>query len=314
MKRNIKNNKSYLIIIFLVISVFFTNSCSAAETANNFSSQTVLVGSTPGDSLIKSLLSIYSDQQIDFIRWELILNQAENDSKTYVLNIAFGESQPNTNGFKDGGEKLSFKGVYTVSKIQQRELYQLKSEKTPNIISLVKLNENLFHLLSPDNKLLVGNGGWSYTLNRKDASANSYAALPWLTVSLPVETAREVIFEGRTPCLDFAEQYNIKVGNDCIKLKWRLTLFRDSETNQPTTYVLKGTINRPIETKGKWTIIKPIENNSEAVIYQLDPDKPAESMYFWVGDENLLFFLDKEKRLFTGNSDFSFTLNRTKMK
>ncbi len=158
---------------------------------------------------------------------------------------------------------------------------------------------------------MVGNGGWSYTLNRKDALTNSSMVLPSRITFSPNDTAQQVIFDGRTPCLDFAKQYNLQVGNDCHKLKWKLTLFRDSKTNNPTTYALQ-TINRPNIIEGKWTIIKGIKTNSEAIIYQLDPDKPSESMSFWVGDENVLFFLDKENQLFTGNDDFSFTLNRRK--
>ncbi len=307
-----KHKKSYLIKTFLAACVLLTNSCSEASTANALSSKTILVGSTPGNSLIKSLLTISPDKQVDFIRWDLTLSKTENHSKTYVLNIVFGEGQPNTRGFKGGGEKLSLEGTYTVSKGQKGDIYELKNEKTLNTISLIKLNDNLFHLLTPDNKLMVGNGGWSYTLNRKDSLTNSSTVLPSRITSLPDDTTRQVIFEGRTPCFDFARQYNLQVGNDCHKLKWKLTLFRDSKTNNPTTYTLQTTLNRPNIIEGKWTIIKGTKTNSEAIIYQLDPDKPNESISFWVGDENVLFFLDKENQLFTGNSDFSFTLNRRK--
>ena len=305
---SMKHRKSYLINIFLAACVLFVNSCSGASTANVLSSKTVLVGSTPGDSLIKSLLTISPESRIDFIRWDLTLNEAENGSKTYVLNVVFGEGQPNTNGFKGGGEKLSFEGTYAISK----NIYELKNEKTSTKILLIKLNENLFHFLTPDNKLMVGNGGWSYTLSRKDSSANTSAVLPVWIASLPDDTAQQVIFDGRTPCLDFAGQYNLQVGNDCHKLKWKLTLFRDSKTNKPTTYALQTTLNRPKITEGNWTIIKGAKTNPEAIIYQLDPDKPDESISFLVGDENVLFFLDKKNQLFTGNSDFSFTLNRRK--
>jgi hypothetical protein len=304
-----KRKKTYLIKLLLAACVLFTISCSGASKANVLSSKTVLVGSTPGDALIKSLLAINPESRIDFIRWDLTLNHAENDSKTFVLNIAFGEGQPNTGGFKGGGEKISLEGVYTVSKSQNREIYQLKSEKTLTAIRLIKLNENLFHLLTPDHKLMVGNGGWSYTLSRKDSPANSSTVPSW-TTSLPDDTAGQLIFDGRTPCLNFALQGSLGITNDCLKLKWRLTLFRDSKTNKPTAYTLEGTQYRRNKIEGKWTIIKGTKNNSEAIIYQLNPDRPDESMSFLVGDENVLFFLDREYRLLTGNDNFSFTLNR----
>jgi hypothetical protein len=306
-----KYKKSHLIKTFLAVCVLFASSCAAAGTANALFSQTVLVGSTPGDALIKSLLAIKAKRQVDFIRWDLVLNQSENNSGTYALNIVFGEAQPNTLGFKDD-ERLSLEGIYTISKNQNREIYELKNEKTETVIALAKLNENLFHLLTPERKLMVGNGGWSYTLNRKDSTADSSPAYSSWTISLPDDSAEQVIFDGRTPCLDFARQYNLKVENDCIKLKWRLTLFRDSRTNAPTTYTLQTTLNRPETTRGTWAIIKGVKTNPEAIIYQLDPDSPDKSISFLVGDENVLFLLDRKNQLFTGNSDFSFTLNRKK--
>src|SRR3989337_1305107 len=96
---SMKHKKYYLIKTFLAACVLFTGSCSGASTANVLSSKTVLVGSTPGDALIKSLLAINPESQIDFIRWDLTLNHAENDSKTFVLNITFGEGQANTSVF-----------------------------------------------------------------------------------------------------------------------------------------------------------------------------------------------------------------------
>lgn len=303
--------RKYLLSVLLLACILFINSCSGASVANALSSKTVLVGSTPGDSLIKSLLTIGAER-VDFIKWDLILNEAENGSKSFSLNLVFGEGQPNTRDFKGGGEKLSFEGVYLILKGEKSDIYELKSENSRTAILLVKLNDNLFHLLTPDKKLMVGGNGWSYTLSRKDALASSPPVLPSWTTSFSGDAAQQVTFGGRTPCLDFAKQYNLQVSNDCMRIKWKLILFRDSKTNNPTTYALQNTLNYPKITEGKWTIIKGIKTNSEAIIYRLDPDKPDESVSFLVGDENVLFFLDKENQLLTGNSDFSFTLNRIK--
>ena len=303
-----KSKKSYLIKILLVAFLLFASSCSDAGTANASFSKIILVGSTPGDSPVKSMLSINPEKQIDFIRWDLTLNHSENDSKTFVLNINFGEAQPNTLGFKGGGETLFWEGIYTVSE----NIYELKNEKTSARISLVKLNENLFHLLMPDGKLMVGNGGWSYTLNRKDSPEPSSEVLPSRTDSLPEDATPKIVFDGRTPCSDFAKHYNLQAGNDCLKLKWRLILSRDSKTKEPTAYTLQTTLNRPVITEGKWAIVKGAKTGPEAIIYRLDPDKPEKSISFLVGDEKVLFFLDRENRLLTGNGDFSFTLNRRK--
>jgi hypothetical protein len=126
-----------------------------------------------------------------------------------------------------------------------------------------------------------------------------------------------MIFEGRTPCRDFAGQYGVKVGAGCHKLKWGLILLRDVRTGEPTRYTLRTTLNRAHTIEGKWAIIRGTPNNPGAVVYRLDPDKfagevpfPEESIFFLVGDENVLFLLDKNGRLFTGDENFSYTLNR----
>lgn len=293
-----------------------TIACSQINSTGRRPPAVVFVGSTPGDSFVKSLLTIPADTKVDFIRWELTLNKGATDSNTFILNVVSGEGQPNTSGFKGGGEKRSFAGKYTVAERKNgtlnAEIYQLKTDKSLPAISLIKLNDNLFHLLTPAGKLMVGNGGWSYTLNRKEPLANISSRLPSLTAfpSLLNDTARQVIFDGRTPCAAFAKQYDLKVGDDCMKLKWKFILHRDSTGFLPTTYTLDWTLSRSRLITGKWKIVKGAGSNPHAVIYQLDPDKPNASISFLVGDENVLFFLDKKNTLFVGDSNFSYTLNR----
>ena len=64
----------------------------------------------------------------------------------------------------------------------------------------------------------------------------------------------------------------------------------------------------PVE--GTWDLVSGSGRNENALICRLDPDKPDLSMSFLVGDDNVLFFLDKDDRLMTGDGDFSFTLDR----
>lgn len=99
-----KTIKSYCIHTFLLIGIFLTSLCSASGV----SPEIILVGSTPGDELIKSLLTIPSTTKVDFIRWDLKLTDAGANQNSFVLNIAFGEGQPNTSGFKKDGEKRLF--------------------------------------------------------------------------------------------------------------------------------------------------------------------------------------------------------------
>jgi hypothetical protein len=300
-----------MLLALTILSVL--NSCEAKS--KNPTSDINLVACTPGDEQIKSLLAISPGTKVDFIRWNLILTDTKASKQSFILNIVFGESQPNTLGFKGGGEKKSIEGQYTTSQNQggvDAEIYHLKSSALPNEILMRKLNDNIFHLLTSQKHLMVGNGGWSYTLNRKQPLNNGAAESPALiTMSyLPDDTAKQIIFEGRTPCLDFAKENNLTVAPDCFKLKWKLILNRDPESLKPTVYILHRTNSRESDITGKWAIIKGLSSNPNAVIYQLDPDKPDQSISLLLGDENVAFFLHKDNRLFVGNEDFSYTLNK----
>lgn len=297
--------KTILLIAFSICTFFISVKPSSNIT---------LVACTPGDSLIKTLLDIPQVTNIDFIRWDLTLTSSE--SNNFQLNMAYGVSKPNTSGFIGGGEMRSIKGLYTISKSKngalKGDVYELHNGKNIPPISFIKLNDHLFHLLTPDHKLMVGNAGWSYTLNRKVSSENKLSVLPEFTpsVSLLKTSLLSDTFVGRTPCQDLANQYDWKVSKDCFKKKWKLILNRDAKTLLPTTYNLRRINHQANDTIGKWTIIKGYEQNPNGIIYQLDPDKPSESLFFLVGDENVLFFLDKKQQLFVGDNNFSFTLNR----
>lgn len=290
--------------LILLLSIGLATSCSAIAPA----SEIVLVGSTPGNEYITSMLSISTATQVDFIKWNLNLN----DNKTFALNIVYGESQPNTLGFKSGGQTKRFQGSFVVDTSPGnkhfREVYQLKSHSLAGTISLVKLSENLFHILTSDNQLMIGNGGWSYSLNRAN-SVPLKKILIWSAVS--DEKAMQVIFDGRTPCQEIsAEHPEMNASGTCFKLKWKLILNRDSITNAPTSCIIRKVVdNQPQDVTGKWTIVQKTAENPDVVIYKIETgtDPPIS---FLAGDNHVLFFLDKDGNPFVGNENFSFTLNR----
>jgi hypothetical protein len=254
------------------------------------------------------MLTIPAEAKVDFIRWNLILD----DENAFVLDIAYGESKPNTLDFKSAG-KQTIKGTYLIVKNQEenrfKEIYQFKSDDLPEIISIVKINENLFHILTPQNQLMIGNGGWSYSLNRK-VPINSGKIL--ISSPVPDDKSLQFVFEGRTPCQEIAtEHLEMNADQSCFKIKWRLILNRDSITHEPTTCTIRNIVNnQPRDVTGRWTIIKGTATNEEAIIYKVQADNLAEPILFFLGDENVLFFLDKDNNPFIGNEDFSFTMNK----
>lgn len=299
--------------IFIAFMIAGFNSC-AAKT-KDATSDITLVASTPGEEQITSPLGIPADIKVDFIRWNLVLKGSHSSSHSFQLDINYGKAQPNTLGFMNGGEKRSIQGEFSITNEKSAingEVYHLKSTAMPGEILLIKLNENIFHLLTPKKELMVGNGGWSYTLNRKEPLTGPSMIRPVFKVLqlATADTARQIILSGRTPCLDMAHEKKLTVAADCFKLKWKLILNKDPKTLKPTTYRLHRTNSRESDLTGKWSIVEGIPSNRDVIIYQLDPDKPEQTISLYLADVNIALFLKKNNELFIGNENFSYTLNR----
>lgn len=145
--------------------------CAVAGRACAQSSQApmdVFVGSTPCDAYIKATLGIPRADSCEFIKWELTILKNKEGVNKFQLTAKYGIGQPNTNGFKRGGNSLTIDGNITSSKGNKSgiQLYRLQSNKIPSPLHLVKMDDNVFHFADNDQKLLVGNGGWGYVLNR----------------------------------------------------------------------------------------------------------------------------------------------------
>src|SRR5688572_5896256 len=118
------------------------------------------------------------------------------------------------------------------------------------------------------------------------------------------------VFEGRSPCQEIVGLLNVAGREACTKIKWRLILYQDPVTHAPTTYALGGFMWRNPPRTGRWAIRKGIPIDSNATVYQLDPDDPQGFLSFVKADDNILFFLDKGGNLLIGNIKHSYTLNR----
>lgn len=284
------------IILLLVVSMAVSGSVSIDKSAFN------LVGSTPGDSAIKKMLGIKADAVIDFIRWSLLMKADE----TFKLTIQYGENQPNTLGFKQGGTAQIIEGKYQVASSENWEqVYTLQRKDGTAILNLVAISTNLFHMLDDQSQLLVGNAGWSYTLNREFVEAGEVATFKSSGAQL---AEAKLIFEGRTPCREIALLHpEMKASSDCFKIKWRLILNRDAKTGLPSTCTTRNIVdNQPRDVVGTWQLLK----SPSALIYQLKLPELHDPILLMQADNNILYFLDKKQHLLIGNKDFSFTLNR----
>jgi hypothetical protein len=93
---------------------------------------------------------------------------------------------------------------------------------------------------------------------------------------------------------------------DCLKIKWRLTLYQD-DTGAPTTYLSIGTSTF---REGSWEIVRGLDGDPDAVVYRLHLDDAQQPVSFLQVDENHLFLMDRAMNLLVGNELFSYTLSR----
>ena len=270
-------------IILAFLSTLLIVSCGSSK-------ENTYTASTPADALIRSFLGIPLSDSVDFIRWKLLIRDKE-----YQLQCNYGIGKNNTNGFINGGKQIELNGALK----REKNYYQLQSAN--KTLKVVELNPNLLHLLNDDNSLLVGNGGWSYTLNNINPSGTDQVSI----TPQPAVLKDSMAFEGRTPC---NVPGILEPGKECYKLKWYIVLYANAEKNKPCNYRVLGTTWRKEGGRtGKWKIIA---GKNGRIIYQLNDDKGNGFMYLLKLDENVLGFTDTNGKLLVGDEDFSYTLNR----
>jgi len=247
------------------------------------------IGSTPATSnVVRSFLGITFSDSIDFIRWKITMQ----DDK-YRLKCNYGIGKPNTNGFMSDGKWIELSGGL---KKEKNYYYLQNGNKT---LGIIELNNSLLHLLNENKELLIGTGGWSYTLNIDPSTgAEQISFTPQQTL-----LKDSMAFEGRTPCLEFDEK---KKGTTCYKLKWWIVLYADPKANKPTTYFLKGTVNSHKGKTGTWEMKTGKDGRT---LYQLNSDN-SNPLYFLLLDGKVLAITDDKGKLRIGDEDFSYTLSR----
>ncbi|HET6768054.1 MAG TPA: hypothetical protein VFH08_11665 [Chitinophagaceae bacterium] len=254
------------------------------------SKETIYTASTPAGSMVRTFLGISLSDSVDFIRWRLSLTDV-----MYKLECNYGIGRPNTNGFVKDGKKVVLTGAVK----RQENIYILQNKNAG--LRLAELNANLLHILNEDNRLLIGNGGWSYTINRIDPSINDKSTIS----AKQVVVSDSAVFEGRTPC---GVPGIIERGKECYKLKWLIVLYGNAAKNEPTSYKIIGTPYRAEGgRRGNWTITS---GRNGQISYHLIDEKGKPFIHLLKLDEGVLVFTDAKGNLLVGDLDFSYTLNR----
>ena len=130
------------------------------------------VGSTPCDTLPRHFLKTPENAACECIQWRLTfhLDDVSASRGAYTLVATYGMSETNAPGFFQGGTKTEVTGQLTATIGSAGDLhgtvYHLQATDPARSLSLIKIDDNLLHILNDDGHLLVGNDSWSYTLNR----------------------------------------------------------------------------------------------------------------------------------------------------
>ena len=116
------------------------------------------------------------------------------------------------------------------------------------------------------------------------------------------------VFEGRTPCGQIAVEFTGFPSQNCEKIKWQLTLYRDSSSGRPTTFLYEGTRTT---RRGTWTTRRGSASDPNAWIYQLAPVPSGKPLFLLSVEDDVLLLLDPQLSVVVGDASWSYALNRT---
>lgn len=266
------------------------------------------VGSTPCGSDVRRFLGI-PDATCEQVTWDLAFGESSSTERSFELRARYHRPVPGSPNHLDAGTPLQVRGGWKRAEGPGgRTTYHLDIDGRS--ISLALLERDLLHVLTPSGRLMVGNGGWSYTLNRRETSGPRPRAMQPLA-TVPAGIGGE--YEGRTPCQEIAKQLDLAVDAGCTKLKWGITLVQDA-SGRPATYKHEGTLYRngslygaPPRT-GAWSVLR--DPATGALVYRLERGEPGKYLQLLRADENILVFLDEDGGVLVGNTSHSYTLNR----
>jgi hypothetical protein len=142
-------------------------------------SSVFFAGTTPCSNVIRPLHKIakepdcqLNDCHCTMVEWKLTLNSnpVTGQPTTYTLTGINRFSVKETNMYSQPGTKSERSGNWSIMKGTKRNpdaiVYQLSPDDPTITVRMVRLSDNLLHILDPEDQLLIGNEFFSYTLNR----------------------------------------------------------------------------------------------------------------------------------------------------
>lgn len=144
--------------------------------------------------------------------------------------------------------------------------------------------------------ILLGLGYYLIFANKQSMTKQQASATNPTSIVEPLSMGP---FKGTLPCAD------------CTGLETELTLTRFATGSAEGTYQMSedylGKSVEPIKSSGKWTTLRGTPKDPNAVVYELNPDKPEEAEYYLKVDENQIKMLDKERNDIEGPFNYLLT-------
>jgi hypothetical protein len=158
-------------LIFLLIMVGCTSSAESPGQTATVSGE--FVGTTPCDERTREFLGgLNAAAPCHCVTWHLTLitNQQTRLPATYLLVAKYGLPGRNDPNQIEAGPTVKLDGTYEIirgtASNPEATVCHLYG-KGGRSLRLVRLGDHLLHFSASDNRLMTGNAGWSYTLNRK---------------------------------------------------------------------------------------------------------------------------------------------------
>jgi hypothetical protein len=115
------------------------------------------------------------------------------------------------------------------------------------------------------------------------------------------------VFEGRTPCGRIATEFTGFPAQNCEKIKWRLTLYRNQATGSPSSYRYHGTRTT---RQGYWRVATSGGAQRARTVYHLTPAGPGGALSLLSIDDKVLLLLEPDGEVLVGDASWSYALNR----
>ena len=148
-------------------------------------------------------------------------------------------------------------------------------------------------------------GAWVLAAN---TPAEQSAFPPWYPAANASGDPPSADFENHVPCT-----IDDPPAADCQRVKFGLVLYRDAESNEPTTYVMSrirvGVGNDRQVNEGTWSIGQGTALDPEATVYRLDTGAPEGLDVYWPIGDDILFVLDEELMPRVGDAAHGYALN-----